>query len=1066
MPLDGKAALPIQFSGGVETRQDPKQVPATKLLDLQNAVFTKQTTLSKRNGYRALSQAIQSAGGNITDARGMGMRDDERLLFTDKRCYSYRPSVDKWADSGEVAATTASTLPIGRTGTYQTQPDVAERNGIRVFAWEDSRGGIRCSVIEIATGRILQSQTIVDSSTSAKNTRCIAVGEIIHILWTRQDVGQIFYAIVNPATPTTAPVPVIMTTDLDGGQPFFDAESAVNAPILAVMQRPGLIAWARSGGGFRVGYLLSSGALVSVATYADVLSGPIAVAWDQWTGTSIAVMWVSTGMTVLGRLVDPLTLSTTLRSVSTGVSATSYTRITCAFASTPTGSTSRCYWAAEIGATRSDLSIIESGAISVSPSSDVAPTRLRGHGLASRAWCDSSATQASTTAAAGDVYVIAAHTVRFFPYVAALRLSGPGIAAPGSVVVSRLIPGEAAGSLMRPTGAGVRAWTQHLPSVISAELAGDDIATRKHSVCIPYRIQLSSQNGDQFSEQGVKLATIDFSVGYQTSQLGRGLYLASSMPMHYDGEAWRELDFHAAPDFGFDSTGAPVDMTTTITLGGVGLIPTGSYLYAYWYEAVDAQGELHRGAVSTKMLFAVTGGPKVVSHALPTCRLTRFSNVRICVARSAIGATGTDATIPLYKVTSNDVTVSTGNNRYVLNDPTVDTVAFVDNLTDAALITREPLYTNGGILSNNPSPWGGKLIAGGKNRLFWDDSTNPHLVRYSQEIQDDTAIEAPVDLSIPVDPFGGAVVAVAIMDSVVYPLCETAIYGFSGPGPDRDGSLTTQDGFSQADLVTSDVGCSSAGSVGQTPEGVIFQSTKGIQLLARSRQVGYVGAPVEVYNEQTFVRCTLLPDRQQIILLTSTTGGRSLLWDYARNQWSTFTNHVGLDAIVVDGEYHYLRPDSRVFQETPGVHVDDNSHIPMVIETAWVHFAQYLQGWQRILYAYFLGAYQSPHTLSVSYRLDYNDGYRQPILSDVNGNYNPSVYGAGAYGAGFYGGAGGGGTRYQRRIHINKRCQAISFKIQDIEATSDFGASFELSELLLIGGGIGADFKVGASRSA
>ena len=37
---------------------------------------------------------------------------------------------------------------------------------------------------------------------------------------------------------------------------------------------------------------------------------------------------------------------------------------------------------------------------------------------------------------------------------------------------------------------------------------------------------------------------------------------------------------------------------------------------------------------------------------------------------------------------------------------------------------------------------------------------------------------------------------------------------------------------------------------------------------------------------------------------------------------------------------------------------------------------------------------------------------------------------------------------------------------EDIEATSDYGASFELSELLLIGGGIGPDFKVGAARSS
>jgi hypothetical protein len=206
-----------------------------------------------------------------------------------------------------------------------------------------------------------------------------------------------------------------------------------------------------------------------------------------------------------------------------------------------------------------------------------------------------------------------------------------------------------------------------------------------------------------------------------------------------------------------------------------------------------------------------------------------------------------------------------------------------------------------------------------------------------------------------------------------------------------------------------------------------------------------------------------LPTNQRILYLTS--AGRTLLWDYNRNQWSTFTNHAGLDAVVVGGLYYYLRPDSRVFVETPGSYRDDNSRIPMVIDTAHIHFAQYLQGWQKILYAYFLGSFKSAHSLSIRYRIDYNDAWSSALIANVNADWNPSAYGVGAYGVGAYGGAGLGGTRYQRRFHLNRRCQAIAFRIEDIEATGDAGASFELSELLLIGGGIGADFKVGAARS-
>lgn len=1068
-----KAPLPIQFTGGVDTRTDSKQVPTVKLLDLRNCIFTKKTTLSKRTGYAARSTAIQNGGGSIVNARGLGQRDGEILLFTDKRCFSQRPSADRWADTGEVAATTATTLPVARTGSYQTQPDVADRHGVRVVAWEDSRGGVWCSVIEAETDRILLSQTQLDSSASAKNPTCLAVGDVLHVLWTREDLQQIQLAVVNPATPTAPPVVAALTADLDGTKPFYDAISTVDGDQGSIVRRPGLIAWAQAGGGWRVGWIDPSGVLgspasglSSVATYADILSGPLAVAWNA-PFQQVAVVISSTAFGKPGlTLVQGHSLTTVDQAMAPiGATSAAAFRIACEFGAKSAFGSYVLYWAMEVTAARSDLTTVVAGAADPNnPPSFATSTTLRGHGLVSRAWRDGDLVNTATN---GDVYVMVAHTARLFPYVAALRLSDDsGISSPGNSIVSRLMPGEASGSLMRTTGAATRAWTQHLPSVTQQLDSETALFSRQHMVVVPYRIQLSSQNGDQFSEQGLKLCTLDFDVPYLTEQLGRGLYLASSAPMHYDGDAWHEADFHAAPDIGFDAAGAPVLPSSLIAIDGAGSVADGAYLYAWWYEAVDAQGELHRSAPSVKILVTMIGGPKSFSMTLPTCRLTRFSNVRICVARSEAGATGTDSSLPLYRVTSNDVTVTTGNNRYVNNDPTVDTVTFVDALDDATVKTREPLYTNGGVLPNAPAPWGGAVLAVGKSRLFYDDSTDPNIIRFTQQITDDTALEAPIDLTLRKDPFGGPIVAIGIMDDTVIPFSETATYVFAGPGPLANPNAAPEaNAFTPVELISTDVGCVDVRSVGQTPVGLTFKSAKGIQMITRNREVLPIGNDVKAYDAQRVVRSTLIPSADQIVYLTDS--GRTLMWDYNRNQWSTYTNHEGLDAVVVNGLYCYLRNDSRLFVETPGLYLDDNAVIPMAIETAWIHFADYLQGWQKILWAYFLGKYISAHTLSVRYRLDYNDGYSPAILSNVNSNYNPSVYGAGLYGVGLYGGSPfDGSTRYQRRLHLDKRCQSISFLIEDVEATGDAGASFELSELLIIGGGLGPDFKVGTARSA
>lgn len=1066
----GTIALPV--ASGIDTRSDEKVVPPTKFLDLQNVTFDRLGALKKRNGYRALSMAIQDSSDVLADARGMATRDDEILVFTDKRAYSYRPSADAWSDTGEVAATTATTLPIARTGSYQTQPDVAERSGVRVAAWEDSRGGVWCQVSEASTGHAIQAQVQLDSSTFARNPRCTWSGNTLLVIWTREDVGRLMIATVSTSQPSVAPSVAILVNDLDGANPYFDAENAPNGPAGIFGSRPALIAWARTTG-ITVAYVSAGGMLASGLDglpspfqYADGATDGIAVTYDGVT-RHVAVVWIDGGGTTLrARFIDASALNVTTRMVSAlGSGGVTYTKITAAFGGAGADGNPQLYWAAEIAASRTDLSRIDSGAAVLTTTAlDALSTRLRGHGLVSRAWHDGATLDGS--AADGDAYVMIAHTVRFFPYVAALRLSDTsGISTPGNTIVARLMPGESAGANLRTTGAGTRAWTRSLPSVAPINLGDANIFTREHAAPLPYRIQLSSQNGDQFSEQGIKLATLNMRPSYQTAQLGRSLYLASAAPMHYDGAAWHEADFHCAPDFGYDLTGNPVNLSTTVAVGTAGAIPNGTYLYAYWYEVVDVQGELHRGPVSVKILATMTGGPRKFNITLPTCRLTNFTNVRICVARSTQGATGTDSSIPLFKVTSNDVTVTTGDNRYVTNDPNVDTVSFVDNLTDAQLQLREPLYTNGGILSNAPAPWGGGIIATGKGRLFWTDSTDPHMIRFSQQRADDTALEAPVDLSLRKDEFGGAITAIAVMDDAVFPFTSTAAFVFGGPGPLADPSVSPDaNAFTPVDLVTTDVGCVEVSSVGVTPIGIAFKSAKGIMLLARDRTIVNIGDDVQGFDSQNVVRTTLRSTAQRVMFLTD--AGRTLMWDYHQNAWSTFTNHEGLDAVEIDGIYYYLRTNSVVYAETPGVFRDNDEHVAIHIETAWIHFASQLQGWQRILYAYFLGTFLSPHTLSVRFRIDYNSTYSAPILSDVNSNFSPSLYGTGIYGAGVYGGPIGGSQRYQRAIHINKRSQSISFVIEDIEGGDDFGASFELSEILLVGGGLGPAFRVGAARLA
>lgn len=1037
MPLTPQS-LPIQFAAGIDSKTDSKQVPHTKLLTLQNAVFTRQTSLSKRNGYQALPRLVDGGSAEYGTAVGLGSHGDELLVFADERCYSYRPSVGRMVDAGEVLSTVATEAPIARTGTDQDAPDHATNNGVTVVAWQDSRGGVRASVIEADTGRILLADTLLDAN--GVQPICVPCGEVLHVYW-RDSSGRILCAVVNPFAPAVPPAIGVLVDSLNPANPRFDA---TDARAVQPTIKPSILAWADASGAWRVGYVHPSGVIGSPVTGlpasvqgGDSCTAGIAVAVDRHNGSRVAV--AVGGADIIVRWLSPaLVLSSSVTAVSGLVAAKLALEI-----AKPSGGLTTAWWAAEVAGGSPDTAVVRSGRVSESAVLVPATGRaIRGHRLASRAFWDGE-----------HVYAFVGHEVFFFGYVALVRLSADAFGDGTSVgdAVTQVHYRSAVGQ-WPGQGASVALASVH---AVSPDAMG---LSRVHATTIAYRLQAESRDGNVFTETGLKRVVLDMDAdgAYQSAEIGRGTYLASACMQHYDGARWAEAGFHTAPD---TSTGVIAASATY----GSGVLPTNTtYLYRLIYEEIDAQGELHRSAPSAPIVFTTTSANAKISIQIPTLRLTNRRRARIGVFRSPGNAEGTIETIPFYRVSSLDPNDGAlADNRYVLNDPSVDTVAFTDNMPDDSLLAQEPLYTNGGILPNDPSPMRGDVIVSGKGRLFWTDPSDPSVVRYSQEIASETALEAPATLELRVGPTGGRIVGIGVMDGGVYVFCETAIYAFGGPGP-LAAPGAGDAAFSVPELVTSDSGCVSPTSITATPVGLMFQSEKGIKLLDRTRQVIDIGAPVYAYNAQRVTRATLLPDRTHVLFLVDS--GVSLLFDYERGQWSTFTNHEGFDARIVGGRYYYLRMDGRVFAETPGQYRDDNLRIPMLIETAWIKLTGYLQGWQRILWAYFIGEWKSTHALVVRYRIDYNAGYSDPVELDVDSNIDPRFYGESAYGSSTYGSGTEDTTRYQRAIHYNLPCQAIQFRIEDREPADAFGASFELSELLLIGGVLDTRAKIGAAR--
>lgn len=1056
---------PIRFPlvAGIETKADPKTVSAPRLLDLQNGIFTRALSIAKRRGYNALSSDVIGsvssypggdgsvgpvlveseasepgvASASYAGIRGLGARGTELVMFAGNRSFSYLSALDKWSDAGPVYSVTQTDRRLLDRPTGQVTGDYAVAGGVGLVAWMVGGIGPMFALVDDATGRVLLPPTAAGDAAGTR-PRAVKVGAKLALLYVNE-VGATFalkIALLDPQAPDSFDPAVgvtVLTPDVDATNPNYDA-------IDLVRHEGAVVAWHAAGVGIRAAFLDPSGVLGSPVTgwssaadlaFTDIstplTSGPvIARASLETDKEAIAIAAGATGgnARVYGYLVQNKAVINEGQSawVDTALGETVGT-LAIAFRVDTDSAGDPLPLAVDVYAEFRDA-VVRNSLVARSGMTWFAPDWGN--------YYDAGEFFRGCVLASGGFNV---GKDSFINLLVPLPLFGVYLTCRhDALVVARAFPGTADDPVTY----------RHLPRVIAS---GDVV--RWTAIAKDY---LKGINDDQFTDPGLRQVSLDFGdvSAFQSASAGVSLYLGGSAPQIYDGQSWVEASFHYG-----------VDWETTETIwsqaDGAGAIPNGTYNYVAVPEFTLANGEILRGPASRPLTVVTTGANDTVTINWPTIRLTRMTSfggaskerddISLAIYRTINGDSSS-----YYRVSSLDTSTVGAMNGYRPNSTSANSVAFIDGMTDAVLITQEPAYFVGGILSNDPAP-SSNVMAVAKNRLFTTDPSDPLAIHYSQERIDGYAFEAPPELMLSIDPRGGAVTGIAALDDALIVFKASAIFALSGPGPQRNPDIGgPEDGFSLPVLVTSDVGCISQRSIANTPAGLVFQSAKGIYLLDRSRQVSYVGAPVEAYNSQVVTRATLVDDTTQIRFLTD--AGRTLLYDYLFGQWSTWTNHEGLDAVLVGGVYHYARTDGRVFRESAS-YADAGDAIKLRIETSWMRFDEAtLQGYSKFWHLHVLGSWRSAHKLRVQFALGYagSGDWSDPIDLAAT-SMDGTGYGDGAYGAGVYGGTPN--DAYQWRCHLGRKGQGIRFAFEDLEADGVHGAAFELTELLVTGGTIG-----------
>lgn len=477
-----------------------------------------------------------------------------------------------------------------------------------------------------------------------------------------------------------------------------------------------------------------------------------------------------------------------------------------------------------------------------------------------------------------------------------------------------------------------------------------------------------------------------------------------------------------------------------------GVAGSGAYYYQVTYEWTDNQGLPYRSAPSIPVTYTTSGSAATgsVLIQIPTLRLTAkvTNKVKIVIYRWSS-----------FTQVYNQVTSITAP---VLNDTTVDSVSFVDTLADVNVVGNNILYTTGGVVPNCNAPSFNALTLF-DTRLWGIEAENPNNLWVSKQVIPGVPVEMSQLFTIYAAPNTGTVASTGPltaffpMDDKLILYRDGAIYYINGVGPNNLGTTSvgcSLGNYSQATFITSVVGSTNQSSIVLAPNGLMFQSDKGIWMLSRSLQASYIGSPVENFNGSIVNSANVIPDSNYVLFTLNT--GEQLMYDYYYEQWGSDVGASAVSSTIYNGLHTILTPYGEILQETPNAYLNNANPVLMSFTTGWINLAS-LQGYERLYEIYLLGKYLSPHFLNVQIAYDYNDSIVHEVLINPM-NFSSSIPSPFGVPTPF----GSPGNKEQFRIHAKRQlCESFQLTITEVfnpEFATIAGAGFQMSGISLVVG--------------
>lgn len=992
-----KQIIPIAFGQGIDTKTDVKKAILGKPFLLENAVMGKQNHLDKRPGRRLLSTKDIS-GNELSGGQALSTFKDELLQFNKHKLYSYSPSIERWVNRGTCISSKVKTRQIFSNQVIQA--DSAVNKNIGVYAWNAVGGNVKAIVMDEVSGTILLSSTVLEAS--ASNVRCLAFKDYLYVFYYKSN--SVYCRRLNPLSPQAFDAAIeVSSTVLNDGVLSLGYYDVINYQNIRMVLAHGT----QASSTVTVKFLDESLNVLSgdfaakthsgtVYTQITIVEGPESTFYLAFQESTAIKCYI---LNLLGsKLYGPITIESTADPIYsiTGVKKRDGSGVT--------------FYYSKVTATLSNQDgYIYKNTISSAGSAGVASLFLRSVSLASKAFSYYFEEDSEDHA-----YMAVTHDSNLQATYFLVRSDG--------VVVAKMQASLAANN-----------------NQLNFPVSINELQEGKFSYVLLNKTRIDTEAVSSlvnFSDIGIARTEIDFSARdlYRTADISNNLHITGGVLNMYDGQSVVEHGFHLYPEG-----------VTATTVSGSGLVAGKSYQIIALYEWTDGFGQIHRSAPSIPYTLSIAGGVTnlKLSVTVPTLRLTEKKGTDRNKVSIVVYRTEADASDIFYRVTS--VTSPT------LNDTTTDSVTIQSTMTDATLISKEILYTTGGILENMSAPSCSDIEIY-KNRIFLSGLEQGGKIEFSKEALSGEPIAFNPGLSLEVEPLGGDVISTSVLDDKLVIFKRDRYYVTGGDGP-NDTGLGGE--FYQPEFISSEIGAESSLGIVRHTNGLMLKTKKGIYLIDSSLRASYIGAPVDAFNGLEISSAVLKSDVNQVRFTSF--DGQCLMYDYFSDQWSTFTNYQSNGAVIWNNKYVTLSSLGEVMWEDPTYFKDHNTSYRIKVGIGWISFAG-VAGCQRIYKLHVLGDYYSPHLLKLSLSYDFSETVTSNYVFDPVTGLEITSFGEDSP----FGESeedqdkvfGGLASSYQFEAGLDyQKCQSVRIILEEMRAEDQsLGQSLSLTELSVLAG--------------